>query len=58
MNGATRKSWAAARHAQMALRSLEEQRRIEAADDVPFETYRRRYLEQELLSGPYFRPLP
>ncbi len=49
---------AVARHAQLAAQSLEEQRRIEAADDVPFETYRRRYLEQELLSGPHFRPLP
>ena len=49
---------AVARHAQLALQSLEEQRRIEAADDVPFETYRRRYLEQELLSGPHFRPSP
>ena len=41
-----------------ARQSLEDQRRIELADDVPFETYRRRYLDQELLSGPHFRPMP
>mgnify|MGYP005805968139 CR=1 FL=1 len=47
---------AAARLMQLAARSLEEQRRIEAADDVAFEAYRERYLGQDLLSGPHFRP--
>jgi hypothetical protein len=42
-------------HAQLAARSRDEQRRIEAADDVPFETYRQRYLGQELMAGPHFR---
>jgi len=32
------------------------QRRIVAADDVAFEAYRERYLGQDLLSGPRFRP--
>ncbi|MGE0356908.1 MAG: glutamate--cysteine ligase [Burkholderiales bacterium] len=45
----------AAHYAALAAQSLEEQRRIEAADDVDFETYRRRYLEQDLLAGPHFR---
>jgi len=45
---------AEASYAELAARSLEEQKRIEAADDVPFEAYRRRYLEQDLLSGPHF----
>jgi len=45
-----------ARHARLAAQSLEEQRRIEASDDVSFETYRQRYLGQDLLSGPHFRP--
>lgn len=45
------------RHAELAAQSLAEQRRIEASDDVPFETYRRRYLEQDLLSGPHFRQI-
>jgi glutamate--cysteine ligase len=44
------------RHAQLAAQSLEEQRRIEASDDVSFEAYRQRYLGQDLLSGPHFRP--
>ena len=35
--------------------SLAEQREIEAADDIPFEDYRRRYLGQDLMSGPHFR---
>ncbi|MCD6734046.1 MAG: glutamate--cysteine ligase [Burkholderiaceae bacterium] len=39
---------AQARFAQMAEQSLAEQRRIEAADDMPFETYRQRYLAGEL----------
>jgi len=36
------------RFARMAEESLAEQRRIEAADDMPFETYRQRYLAGEL----------
>jgi glutamate--cysteine ligase len=42
---------AAARHARMAQASLEEQRRIEAADTLPFEEYRRRYIAGELVVG-------
>ncbi|HEX4943594.1 MAG TPA: glutamate--cysteine ligase [Usitatibacteraceae bacterium] len=45
-----------ARYAKVAQQSLAEQRRIEAGDDVPFETYRQGYLGQELLAGPHFRP--
>ena len=45
----------AARYRQMAVDSLAVQRRIEAADDVPFEPYRQRYLAQDLMSGPHFR---
>lgn len=41
-------SEAQARFARMAEESLAEQRRIEAADDMPFETYRQRYLAGEL----------
>ena len=37
-----------ARYARMAQESLDEQRRIEAADAMPFETYRQRYLAGEL----------
>jgi len=40
----------AARFARMAEASLAEQRDIEAADNVPFETYRQQYVAQELLS--------
>jgi glutamate--cysteine ligase len=40
---------AAERFARMARESLAEQRRIEAADRVPFETYRQRYLSPALL---------
>jgi len=29
-----------------------------AADDVPFDTYRRRYLEQSLMSGRHFGSPP
>lgn len=36
------------RFARMAEESLAEQRRIEADDDMPFETYRQRYLAGEL----------
>ena len=46
---------AAARYAVMAVESRAAQQRIEAADDVPFETYRERYLGQDLMSGPHFR---
>jgi glutamate--cysteine ligase len=46
----------AARYELMAAESREAQQRIEAADDVPFEAYRQRYLEQDLMSGPHFRP--
>ena len=44
-----------AHHARLAAQSLAEQRDIEAADDVPFETYRQRYLDQDLLAGTHFR---
>jgi glutamate--cysteine ligase len=39
------------RHARMAEESLVAQRQIEAADRVPFETYRQNYLAQDLMSG-------
>jgi glutamate--cysteine ligase len=42
---------AAARLQRLADESLADQRRIEEADDVPFEDYRRRYLAQDLMSG-------
>jgi glutamate--cysteine ligase len=42
---------AAARQARMAEASLAEQRRIEAADTLPFEEYRRRYIAGELVAG-------
>ncbi len=42
------------RYARLAAESLEEQRRIESRDDTPFEAYRRRYLDQELLTGRHF----
>jgi glutamate--cysteine ligase len=45
---------AQARLAQLAAQSLEEQRRIESADRLAFEDYRRAYLEQDLLAGPHF----
>jgi glutamate--cysteine ligase len=41
----------AQRFAQLAEASVAEQRRIEAADDVPFETYRQRYLAHEQLGA-------
>ena len=44
-----------AHYEQLAVQSTMEQQRIEAADDVPFETFRQRYLGQDLLSGPNFR---
>lgn len=43
------------RHEALAAQSLEEQRRMEASDDVDFETYRRTYLGQDLLAGHHFR---
>jgi glutamate--cysteine ligase len=39
----------AQRFAHLAEESVAEQRRIEAADTVPFETYRQRYLAPEQL---------
>jgi glutamate--cysteine ligase len=44
-----------ARYARMAEDSLAAQRRIEAADSVPFETYRQQYLSRNLLSGAQLR---
>ncbi len=46
---------AGALQARIAERSHAAQREIEAADDIPFEEYRRRYLGQELLGGEHFR---
>lgn len=43
------------RYARMAEESLAAQRRIEAADSVPFETYRQQYLSKDLLSGSLLR---
>lgn len=45
----------AARFARMADESLAVQRRIEAADGVPFETYRQQYLSRDLLGGALLR---
>jgi glutamate--cysteine ligase len=42
---------AEARYARIAAESLARQRQIEAADTVPFESYRRQYLSQDLLGG-------
>ena len=44
-----------ARYARMAEDSLAAQRKIEAADSVPFETYRQQYLSKDLLSGSLLR---
>ena len=44
-----------AHYARMAEDSLAAQRDIEAADTVPFEVHRQRYLAQDLLSGAHFR---
>ncbi len=44
-----------ARFEQMAADSLVTQLEIEAADTVPFETYRRQYLAQDLMYGTHFR---
>ncbi len=46
---------AAARYARMAAESVAEQRKMEEADDVSFETFRSRYLSQDLISGPHIR---
>jgi glutamate--cysteine ligase len=46
---------AKARYARMAEDSLAAQRGIEAADSVPFETYRQQYLSKDLLSGSLLR---
>ena len=46
---------AKARYARMAEDSLAAQRKIEAADSVPFETYRQQYLSKDLLSGALLR---
>jgi len=39
------------RFEQLARQSLEEQRRIEADDDLPFETYRQRYLSERSIAS-------
>ncbi|MEK7437020.1 MAG: glutamate--cysteine ligase [Pseudomonadota bacterium] len=44
-----------ARYADMARESLAAQRRIEAADTLPFETYRQQYLSKDLMSGTLLR---
>ena len=44
-----------ARYARMAEDSLTAQRKIEAADSIPFETYRQQYLSKDLLSGSLLR---
>ena len=43
------------RYARMAEGSLAAQRKIEAADSMPFETYRQQYLSKDLLSGALLR---
>jgi glutamate--cysteine ligase len=48
---------AAVRYEQAAIDSHRAQRERETADDVPFETFRQRYLAQDLMSGEHFRPL-
>ena len=45
---------ASERYETLAAESLAQARRMEADDDVPFDTYRRRYLDQALLSGTHF----
>ena len=44
-----------ARYARLAEKSIAAQRRIEAADSVPFEIYRQQYLSKDLLSGSLLR---
>jgi len=46
---------AAARLERQAAESLREQADVEAADDVPFEQFRRQYLAQDLMGGEHFR---
>ena len=46
-----------ARYARMAEESLAAQRRIEAADSMPFENYRQQYLSKDLLSGALLQSL-
>jgi len=46
---------AAARSAQQAKESLREQRRREETDDLSFEDFRLRYLNQDLMDGAHFR---
>jgi glutamate--cysteine ligase len=46
-----------ARYARMAEESIAARARIEAADSVPFETYRREYLSRDLLSGALLRSM-
>jgi len=48
---------AAARYARQAAESLRRQREAEAADDMPFETFRQQYLTQDLMGGEHFRPI-
>ncbi|MCG6874989.1 MAG: glutamate--cysteine ligase [Betaproteobacteria bacterium] len=43
------------RFVRLAEESLAAQRRIEATDKVPFETYRQQYINQSLLGGPHLR---
>jgi glutamate--cysteine ligase len=43
------------RFARMADESVAAQRSIEAADTVPFETYRQQYINQNLIGGPHLR---
>jgi glutamate--cysteine ligase len=43
------------RYARMARESFSEQRRIEASDSVPFETYRQHYISQDLVGGAQLR---
>jgi glutamate--cysteine ligase len=45
------------RYARMAEESLAAQRRIEAADSVPFEAYREEYLTRDLMSGTLLRSM-
>ena len=46
---------ALARYARMAEDSIAAQSQVEAADRIPFETYRRQYLSQDLISGTLLR---
>ena len=43
------------RYAHLAAASIAEQRRIESSDSVPFETYRREYIAQNLVGGAQLR---